>query len=598
MSTILVVDDMAIFRDPIAACLQQAGYKTSCAADGQSALASLRSAVPDLILLDVAMPGMDGLTLLKQIRRDKSMASLPVILLTAMAKKELVVQAAELGVRDYLLKSRFSLPELLARVRKLLDAAANAAAGKSAAGLAAGQAVVSGNGAVKSAGGETAVAVKASGGAVAVSAGPGAGDGPPVVVDPDAPQLMTREECLERAQSALQAKSLSGVVAQVIQSAASPHTDAAQIATLISRDPTLSAKLLHVANSAVYASSRGPVTNIADAIKKIGFSTVRNIATTVGIFEAMPAADDGGFDPIRCWQHSFAVAQLCESLAATGKQFDRAIAYLAGLCHDLGEVLVHTRFGKEYRKVLDAHERTKRNLAELERLMLGVTHPELMSIVLDCLGLPPAIREPIESMHAALAAETIPTSAAAKTLYMADRYANGLLLASSERAPLQGLTQADCKAATGNLNAPPPKRDQFRGEVFALTSLLSRLDDPKLSAPLFPMGKKKIFLARESGLCTFDPIEAALGSLGELTVRDRLPMGSETKGTDYVVVSARSSSAFGLSSREIGNALKEKAIPALWLVGQIEDGSGGPDVKPMQWPVPLEVVAKFVQGAS
>jgi CheY-like chemotaxis protein len=120
MSTILIVDDMAIFRDPISASLRLAGYQTITAANGKEALAQIHANRPDLILLDLAMPVMGGMAMLAALRRIPGCETLPVILLKAAAEKRLVLQAGSLGVQDYLLKSRFSLSELLARVKKRL----------------------------------------------------------------------------------------------------------------------------------------------------------------------------------------------------------------------------------------------------------------------------------------------------------------------------------------------------------------------------------------------------------------------------------------------------------------------------------------------
>ena len=121
MSTVLVVDDMPIFRDPIAASLRLAGYETACAADGASALAAARARRPDVILLDISMPVMDGFACLKELRAHPRLADVPVILLTAASDRKSIIEAGKFGVKDYLLKSRFSLADLLARVRKYAE---------------------------------------------------------------------------------------------------------------------------------------------------------------------------------------------------------------------------------------------------------------------------------------------------------------------------------------------------------------------------------------------------------------------------------------------------------------------------------------------
>ena len=123
MSTILVVDDMAVFREPIAAALRQKGYQTMCAGTGKEALGAARQKRPDLILLDVAMPEMDGLTFMKAMQGDPYLQGVPVVLLTAIAERDSVVEAVELGAKEYLLKSQFSLDEMADRIESCLGQA-------------------------------------------------------------------------------------------------------------------------------------------------------------------------------------------------------------------------------------------------------------------------------------------------------------------------------------------------------------------------------------------------------------------------------------------------------------------------------------------
>lgn len=123
MSLVLVVDDMAAIREPIAACLRLEGYETACAANGAEALAAVHRRKPDLILLDVSMPVMDGIAFLTALRAHPSTAGVPVILLTADSDKARVLEAAKLGAKHYLIKSQFSLPDLLKRVKEQVAAA-------------------------------------------------------------------------------------------------------------------------------------------------------------------------------------------------------------------------------------------------------------------------------------------------------------------------------------------------------------------------------------------------------------------------------------------------------------------------------------------
>ncbi len=119
MKSILVVDDMAVFREPIAASLRLAGHDAFCAVNGEEALKITRKLRPDVILLDVSMPAMDGISFLRHLRLDPLIRDTPVILLTAISDKKHLNAATLLGVSEILLKSRFSLQDLLQRISRV-----------------------------------------------------------------------------------------------------------------------------------------------------------------------------------------------------------------------------------------------------------------------------------------------------------------------------------------------------------------------------------------------------------------------------------------------------------------------------------------------
>ncbi len=120
MSFILVVDDEPIVREPIAAILRGAGHEVECAASGPEALSKLQTRVPALMLMDISMPGLDGLQVLQAVRGMNATEHLPVIFLTGAVDRKSILRAGRLGVNTYLLKSAFSTTELLIRVGVLL----------------------------------------------------------------------------------------------------------------------------------------------------------------------------------------------------------------------------------------------------------------------------------------------------------------------------------------------------------------------------------------------------------------------------------------------------------------------------------------------
>ncbi|QLL08658.1 SpoIIE family protein phosphatase [Mycobacterium vicinigordonae] len=115
-SRVLVADDNADMREYLTNLLRASGYEVSGYSDGLQALDAIRIQLPDLVISDVIMPGLDGLALLAVLRKDPRTAALPVILLSARAGQEAAVEGLLAGADDYLVKP-FAAADLLARVR-------------------------------------------------------------------------------------------------------------------------------------------------------------------------------------------------------------------------------------------------------------------------------------------------------------------------------------------------------------------------------------------------------------------------------------------------------------------------------------------------
>lgn len=115
-SLILIVDDIPRNVQVLGSILSENGYGVSVAANGLSALEAVQAQMPDLILLDVQMPDMDGFEACKRLKENPATAHIPVIFLTARTEIDDVVKGFEVGAVDYITKPFISL-ELLARVR-------------------------------------------------------------------------------------------------------------------------------------------------------------------------------------------------------------------------------------------------------------------------------------------------------------------------------------------------------------------------------------------------------------------------------------------------------------------------------------------------
>ena len=114
---VLVVDDEASIRDLLAKTLALAEYDVDVAPDGRSALERMRMYPYDLLIADLKMPGMDGLTVIREAKRYK--ADLPVIIITGFSTESSAIEAVNLGVAGYLTKP-FRVPQVLAAAAKAL----------------------------------------------------------------------------------------------------------------------------------------------------------------------------------------------------------------------------------------------------------------------------------------------------------------------------------------------------------------------------------------------------------------------------------------------------------------------------------------------
>jgi len=561
MQNILIVDDTPFWRDVTKEALEIRGYAVTTAADGLEAINSLRIHGADLIILDVEMPQMPGLAFLNQIRKKEEWKRLPVIMLTGDMHREHVLQAKKLGAVDYLLKARFSLPELLSRVERGLGF--NASTPRRAA--------------------ETAQKPPAN-----------------TPAPSEFPRLLDRDQSIARAEKVMSAVNLSPTVSQVISLANSPRTELSDLAALIGHDPVLAARVLQASNRAASANGRGVITTLSDAVRLVGCTCIRDIAASVGIFDAMPAPSEDGFDAIRSWQHSLAVATICGRLASPETA---GAAYLVGLCHDLGGILFRTHFGTEYHKVLQAQGVSSKPLDELERLMLGVTHGELVRTILQCLELPELISNPIALFHESTTTGGGVCDRLGRILQMADFYATGTLLAASEQSMVRPLSRSECRAAVDVEDPPPPDGVELRGKIYAMTSLYARHSvkgQSNVIEPFYARQPKRLFVAREPSLSSFDPICAALESLAEVSVKERLPASAELAACKGLVVLTRSDVITGFTAREVAAAAAQNngiVIPTLWLAGRrsISSHSTPAEILPTIWPTSLKELAEFTR---
>ncbi|MCC5828022.1 MAG: HDOD domain-containing protein [Phycisphaeraceae bacterium] len=484
MAKILVIDDCAVVRQPIAAALIQKGYEARSAADGAAGLGILAEFKPDLIILDVGMPIMDGLTFLKLLRARREFARLPVIMLTADSRKPTVVEAVRGGVREYLLKSHFSLDDLFEKVTRLLNQAGTpiprAAATPPAAGMAArtasaAVATVNASGQTPatptSAGvalvphqpaatattplpGASAAASTGAGVAPAAHTSPSADESPPtstLTADPDSPfgpllnlddiksfeeikPLLTRTQIKELIDQAAELRAFSPTVAVLLKLTSNPRCTIDQIVRAVGRDHALALKLLKLANSSAYARGE-PVDSVRQAILRIGLRELRQAVLNIGVVEHFSATDLGAYMDIRLfWEHSIGTALIASHLATATNAVDSESAFTMGLLHDAGRLVLHELLGAHYDQTLPLSRKLDISLERVEGRLFLLNHADVMDRILHTWKFPASLVNPIVFHH--LSAGSIRGQAPRELaqvalLGLANRLAHALLLGDS-----------------------------------------------------------------------------------------------------------------------------------------------------------------------
>jgi DNA-binding response OmpR family regulator len=586
MSLVLLVEASAVCRELLAKVLESQGILVTCARTCTEATRVLNAAPPRLIILEPATDGY-GVRFLESLRRSPQWKHLPVIVLTDLGDKVTIVKVAQCGVRDYILKSRFSLAELLTRIQKYVRPGAEPAQVRAP---------------LTTEPSEPRAPSPPSRPQPARIAPPAASSlatsRPTAAV-----QRLTRDQTLERIEASTQTKTLPGVVAEVISLVNSPRGAISDVAQALKRDPVLSARVLQLANSAAFVSQKPRVTSIDEAVRNIGVAGVRNMVMAVGIYESLSTDADDPLDALRLWQHFFGVASIMDRLVPPSDAAPAGTAHLVGLCHDLSELALRQQFPTEYAAALELARQTRRTLPQLGAEVFGIPFPELVTLLLGKLGLPPLITVPIEEFfERGLAKQPAALgSVLSRALRIANVYAHGLTLAPAADAPVTPLSKSEYRGAFGDSPVVQLDDETLWSEALMMVNMLSGASPAvtkRLSQPLIPPGHWRICYVRHASYSSFDPLAALLRFAGELDIRDAPPISpSELSAWDIMVVAASRQENPQLAQREIEPLLKllaERPLPMLYMSGvQPTALSGLPTGTCYKLPVPLSALAEF-----
>jgi len=120
MKTILLIEDDPFLVDIYSDKFKNAGFAVEIAEDGEATLNKIREKKPDLVILDLVLPHIDGWEILRQIKEDSSLNQIPVIVFSNLSQKSDIEKSQALGATKYLIKSQYTPSEVLEEVKKIL----------------------------------------------------------------------------------------------------------------------------------------------------------------------------------------------------------------------------------------------------------------------------------------------------------------------------------------------------------------------------------------------------------------------------------------------------------------------------------------------
>jgi len=118
--TILIVEDDKFLRELITRKLTEEGFGASEAVDGEEGIKKIKEEKPDLVLLDLILPGIDGFEVLSRMKKESALSSIPVIILSNLGQKEDVEKGLKMGAVDYLIKAHFTPGEIIDKIKSAL----------------------------------------------------------------------------------------------------------------------------------------------------------------------------------------------------------------------------------------------------------------------------------------------------------------------------------------------------------------------------------------------------------------------------------------------------------------------------------------------
>ncbi|HVT88089.1 MAG TPA: HDOD domain-containing protein [Tepidisphaeraceae bacterium] len=508
---ILVIDDAPFCRELVTAALRGRGYTALSAADGYQGLELLAAHPVEIVVLDYRMPRMSGTEVLKHMRADPRWANLPVIMLTDSAQKEVVVEAGSLGITGYMLKTNFSLPELLSRVEKSLNAIRPTVAAESTAA----------NASTKSASMEKDKLT--------------------------VPNLVSHDATLAAITDQKGLKSLQGISSELTTAIAANEASVQRMVGLIKQDAVFAARLLSAANSAESVKVR--IHSLEEATKAVGLDGIKKLIAEIQPLDAFVPGKPDAIDLLRCWQHGLAMAAMMARIVPKTDATPTGLLYLVGLSYNLVQIVLRQRFAAEFAAAIDFASHSSTSVMTACKGVFGIGYADLTKEFTQRWKLPSRVFDPIAELAAqeeayANGARPRALGLLARATSIASHFANGLQLGPLVNSTVAPVLQAECRMALipcDKINAAEIRTETMM--TVAMDAALSPDDERRFCEQLIRHRLVKVWYARNQAFAALDPLEAALRLMCEVDVHDRMPHGNELASISGVIVAAPSADA-------------------------------------------------------
>ena len=359
MHTILVVDDQEVFRTPLVEALREQGYVVLEAGTAREAVEVATKKIPSLILLDIALPDTDGLELLRYFRGRAAYKTVPVILVTAHVRRDYLEKAGSLGIRDYLMKSSFSMKDMFARIEGYLGPIAPMT--------------------------ESVTDVGAS----SASAVPAAAK--PAVQAMAQTPVFSPQKFL----NSVELRAFPGTVGEIMQLAENPNASLSDVQAVLQRDPALAARILAASQTAALMR-RTPTRSLEEAVQVLGTSQVVRIVASGAVITPEEINSEWGQDLGRLWSHSIACAFLSQRMHEPREE---AFGFLLGLLHELPELLAILHLGPAWASLRTKGERAGWSTSTALGEAFKTPFPKLAREVLLRMRLPATLSASLRELY-------------------------------------------------------------------------------------------------------------------------------------------------------------------------------------------------------